>query len=451
MKVEIVPQQSTTPERTKSIPVITLPPDKSIFHRLLIIGSLTKSKITIPIPSIEEIPADVVATILALESLGVPIEISRSKIELQGVGIHGFHVPTHHLNCANSGTTARLLMGLLSGQKFDSVLIGDASLTKRPMKRLADILNVRLGAKIRTSHLGALPVFIKGSGLHGGDIVLEVASAQMKSALMLAAFYTKDKVSIREPHQSRDHSERMLMSFGGDIKIGSDDAICVAAKSISAPEELAYYIPGDISSAAFLIAAAILTRKNIALANVGLNPTRRKFLDILVKSGLEVEITEIKEEWNESRAHIEIFAAETTISSPFEISAEDISLLIDEIPILAILSVWQHGETVFNNVSELRRKESDRITALVINLVAFGVVADERSDSFIIEGNPHFIASGGTIQHFGDHRIAMALSILALRAKEKVTISDAEIVSTSYPNFFRDLALIAGKDHIRIS
>ncbi|MFI5264292.1 MAG: 3-phosphoshikimate 1-carboxyvinyltransferase [Candidatus Kapaibacterium sp.] len=451
MKVEIFPESTTKRERAETVPVISLPPDKSIFHRLLIVGSLTKSKITIPIPSIVEVPADVVATILALESLGVPIEISRSKIELQGVGINGFRAPKHTINCANSGTTARLMMGLLAGQNFSSTLVGDNSLSQRPMKRLADILNKELGANIVCSLAGTLPVEIRPSMLHGGDIELSVASAQIKTAVMLSAFFTSGAIRAHEPFQSRNHTELMLKSFGSDIEIESNNAIRLSANTISSPQEFIYHVPGDVSSAAFLIAAAIFARKNISLVNVGLNPTRIRFLELLIESGFGIEISDIKDEWNEKSGIIEIFAEETTISKAFQISVEDIPLIIDEIPILAVISAFCNGNTIFSHVGELRHKESDRIRALTNNLRAFGVSVDEVEDGFSVRGDENFIPCGGIIEHYGDHRIAMAMSVLALKAEEPVTISNAEIVSVSYPNFYRDLALITWKGRIKIS
>lgn len=430
---------------------IVVPPDKSIFHRLLIIGSMTGSRITIPINAIEDIPVDVVSTILAMQSLGVPIELSRSEIELQGVGFEGYHEPKHQINCGNSGTTARLLLGLLSGQQFSSKLTGDTSLSARPMRRLADLLNNALGAEIITSSDGKMPVVVNGKVLHPGDIMLPVASAQMKSALLLAGMYVQGRVSVTEPFKSRDHTEKMLSAFGIVIHSESKTTSIESPVAFTIPDEFTYRIPGDISSAGFLIGAAIITRKNIILSDIGLNPTRKRFLDILSAGGLKFEISNRKEKWNEVSGTLEIFGAESTITKPFDITAEDIPLVIDEIPLLAILATFCNGETSISGAHELRSKESDRLSVLTKNLTAWGSQTQENEDGIVISGDENFIPGGGAIEHSGDHRIAMALSLLGLRAKEPVTISDASVVSISYPNFFRDLALIVGKERIKIS
>jgi len=451
MNVEIRPNTSSLRAQHAALRPITLPPDKSIFHRLLIIGSLTNSRIQIPITSIEDIPVDVYATILALQSLGVPIELSRSEIVLEGVGIGGFHAPTHQINCANSGTTARLLIGLLAGQKFSSKLTGDVSLSKRPMKRLADLLNTGLGADILLSAEGRMPIVINGRELHFGIINLPVASAQMKSAVLLAGLHTDGEVSVTEPLQSRDHTERMLKAFGAKITITGTTSAINPKSNFTTDEEFTYHVPGDISSAAFLIAAGVIGRRNIILSNVGLNPTRRKFLDVLAASGLEIEISAVREEWGEERGRIEILGEDTSISKPFEISPDDIPLVIDEIPILSVLASFCKGVTTISHAEELRNKESDRLAALVKNLRAFGVLIEEKEDGFIIFGDENFIPKNRVIEHFGDHRMAMAFAIMGLRTKELVTISDASVVSISYPRFFEDLALIVGARRIKIS
>ncbi len=450
MNVEIKPDTTSIRVQTSAPRPITLPPDKSIFHRLLIIGSLTKSNIRIPISSIEDIPVDVYATILALQSLGVPIELSRSEIELQGVGLGGFHAPKYQINCANSGTTARLLMGLLGGQNFSSKLTGDESLSKRPMKRLADLLNNGLGADIVTSVDGSMPITINGKELHSGNFTLPVASAQMKSAVLLAGLHSNGEVSVTEPQQSRDHTERMLKAFGADIKIEGRTSV-INSKSTLIEDEFTYHVPGDISSAAFLIAAAIIARRNIVLSNVGLNTTRKKFLDILSTSGLEIDISAVRDEWGEDRGRIEILAMETSPTKPFQLVAEDIPLLIDEIPILSVLASFCNGATTIFHAEELRNKESDRLAAIIKNLRAFGVLVEEKDDGFVVFGDVNFIPKGGTIEHFGDHRIAMAFAIMAFRAKDAVTISDASVVSISYPRFFEDLALIVGARRMKIT
>jgi 3-phosphoshikimate 1-carboxyvinyltransferase len=342
-------------------------------------------------------------------------------------------------------------MGLLSGQKFSSKLTGDASLSSRPMKRLADLLNNELGANIITSSKGSIPVAINGQELHVGDIMLPVASAQMKSALLIAALHLNGMVSVTEPYQSRNHTEQMLAAFGIQIQSSNTTTALTSPQAFTVPLKFTYHVPPDISSAAFLIGAAIIARKNLILLNVGLNPTRKRFIDIFVSSGLEVKISSVKEEWNEERGTIEIFGAESRVSKPFELSAEDIPLLIDEIPILAVLACFCSGQTNISHAGELRNKESDRISTLIKNLTAFGALAEEREDGITIFGEENFIPEGGKIEHRDDHRIAMAMAVMSLKSKESVTISDAEVVSVSYPNFFRDLAFIVGKERINIS
>ncbi len=450
MNVEIRPQLSSVSLKD-AVCSITPPPDKSIFHRLLIIGSLTRSTIRIPISAIEDLPVDIISTILAMQSLGVPIEISRSEIELQGVGVDGYHVPKHQINCGNSGTTARLLMGLLCGQKFFSKLAGDSSLSSRPMKRLADLLNKELGANITTAPEGKMPVTINGKDLHPGDIMLPVASAQMKSALLIAGLHIDGRVSVSEPQQSRNHTEKMLAGFGINIYSENTTTTLSTPHDFIVPIEFTYHVPGDISSSGYLLAAALIARKNIILSNVGLNPTRKRFLHILITSGLEIEISAIKEEWNEERGTLHIFGAESKVTRPFNFSVEDIPLIIDEIPILAVLACFCNGQTIISNAGELRNKESDRISSLVKNLTAFGALVKETEEGFTVFGDKNFIPKGGVIDHYGDHRIAMAMAVMSLKSKESVTISEAEVVSISYPNFFQDLASIIGKERINIS
>ncbi len=386
-----------------------------------------------------------------MQSLGVPIEISRSEIELQGVGIGNYHEPKHQLNCGNSGTTARLLMGLLCGQKFSSKLTGDSSLSSRPMKRLADLLNNELGSDITTAPEGKMPVTINGKDLHPGEVLLPVASAQMKSALLIAGLHMNGRVLVTEPQQSRDHTEKMLAAFGIEIYSENTTTTLTSPQHFDIQREITYNVPSDISSAGFLIAAAVIARKNIILKNVGINLTRKKFLDILIASGLEIEISSLKEEFGEERATLEIFGVESKISRRFEVRIEDIPKIIDEIPLLAALACFCNGQTVISNAGELRNKESDRISLLVKNLTAFGALVKETEDGFTIFGDEKFIPKGGAIEHYGDHRIAMAMAVMTLKSKESVTISDAEVVSVSYPNFYRDLALIIGKERINIS
>jgi 3-phosphoshikimate 1-carboxyvinyltransferase len=454
MKVTIISSSARegVPIQSSSIepPRFQLPPDKSILHRLLIVGSLSHSQITIPIQSQADLGEDVIATILALESLGVPIDIQDTQIQLQGVGLRGLKAPSHKINCANSGTTARLLMGLLSGQGFDSELIGDASLSQRPMKRLADVLSEGFGAKITTATSGTLPVRIRGVSLNAGTVTLPVASAQMKSAVLLAALTLDGISSILEPGDSRDHTERMLDAFGCDLWEEDARILIQGATEFVLADEFTYTIPCDISSAAFLLAGAILTSLPIRLEGVLLNPTRTRFLEVLAVMGIQLDISGVTEEWDEEKGTISYYGEQVSNLLPFQIDAHDVPLLIDEIPILAILAGFAHGESIIVGASELRHKETDRLAAMSSQLRSFGVEVEELPDGLRIVGIRNRTLSSCTIQHHGDHRIAMASAIAALRANAPCELGTAEVVRISYPGFFEDLGRLVGKEKIWI-
>ncbi|MEP7235924.1 MAG: 3-phosphoshikimate 1-carboxyvinyltransferase, partial [Ignavibacteriota bacterium] len=347
--------------------------------------------------------------------------------------------------------TARLLMGLLSGQDFQSIITGDDSLSRRPMGSLVKILNDKLGAQLKTSEGGVLPCVIDGISLHGNEVELPVASAQMKSAVLLAGLGSGKEVAVSEPYLSRDHTERMLAAFGSGILTEGTTTTILSTYRFTAEKEFEYHLPGDISSASFLIGAAIVLRKNIKITGLGLNKTRRKFLELLRMSGLEIEISEQREEWNEEGGTVEIFADESSPTLPFMVQRSDVPLLIDEIPMLAVLAAFCDGESVFSGLSELRKKESDRVESILTNLQEFGVDAVEAVDGLIVRGSGSTTYAHSRIEHNGDHRIAMAFSILALTSNRSVTISSANIVSISYPNFFKDLATLAGTGRINYS
>jgi 3-phosphoshikimate 1-carboxyvinyltransferase len=411
----------------------SLPPDKSIFHRILFIGSLSGSQIIIPIASQAIISEDIEATMGALTSLGVAIRLNEDKIELQGVGLHGLRKPLKPIDSRNSGTTARLLMGILAGQDFDSVLMGDESLSKRPMKRLADLL-IEMGAEIEFPNGDGLPALIHGKKLQGKGITLPIASAQIKSALLLAGLYVEGTICVTERTPTRDHTERMLNALG----VGGSDL----------PKVFTYNLPGDISSAAFLISAAILSRLNITLRNVGLNATRRRFLDILIDRGLHVSVTESINKFGELRATLEIEGSSFSGFKGYDFTAEDIALSIDEIAALAVVAAFYDGETIFRNAGELRKKESDRIRSITSNLASAGIEVMEYEDGFSVNGKTDRKIGKCEFDSYGDHRIAMAFSVLATRASEPVTIRNAEVVSISFPNFFDALGLMIGTERI---
>ncbi len=433
-----------------AVPVtFRMPPDKSILHRLLIIGSITTSAFHIPIASSSTISDDVIATILALESLGVPIEVEPDRIEMQGVGRRGFRAPSHAINCANSGTTARLMMGLLAGQQFNSTLIGDASLSARPMKRLADLL-AQMNAIIATDPRGTLPLEIAGQKLQGSEIVLPVASAQIKSAIMLAGLFAEGSTVIREPRPTRDHTERMMSAFGFGVDHEQEIRIVPDVKP-DLTEEIRYIVPGDFSSAAFLVAAAILLRKRLVIEGLLRNPSRTRFIEILALMGVELEANEIFEEWNEPRGNLTVYGdLRTEPLSPFQIDAEDVPLLIDELPILMVLAIFADGESSMSGAAELRVKESDRLGLTAKQFQAFGVDVEESDDGIVIEGVPDRTLSNAPILHDGDHRLLMAFSIAALFCRYPSEIEDADAAGVSYPGFFLHLQRLCGAAHVKL-
>ncbi len=449
MVARITPIRNIFSSNNSDAVILSMPPDKSILHRLLFIGSLTTSAITIPIASPASLSDDVIASVLALESLGVPVDVEHDRIELHGVGRRGYRAPSHAINCANSGTTARLLMGLLAGQAFTSTLIGDASLSARPMKRLANLLS-EMNAIIATDTRGTLPLEIAGQKLCGAEIILPVASAQMKTAMMLAGLFADSPTTIREPAQSRDHTERMMSAFGFGIE--QEDAIQMLPEIMpELADEIVYEVPSDFSCAAFLIAAAVLLKKRLILEGVLLNPSRTRFLDILSLMGVELEASHILEEWNEPRGNLTIYGdmLEEPLA-PFQIDANDVPLLIDELPILMVLALFAGGESSISGAKELRVKESDRLGLTAKQFQAFGVEAEETHDGISIEGIPDRTLLNAPIVHGGDHRLLMAFSIAALFCNSESTIEDADAASVSYPEFFLHLQTLCGNEHVEL-
>lgn len=432
-----------------ALETFTLPPDKSLLHRVLFLGSLTHSAFRIPIPSPAEISHDVVASVLALESIGVPVELFETHIELQGVGRNGYRPPNHVINCANSGTTARLLMGLLAGQRFNAALSGDDSLSRRPMKRLADLLRT-MGAEIVTSMEGTLPAMVRGVPLKGARITLPVASAQMKSAALIAGLLADGPTTVREPWLSRDHTERMLLAFGFGIDADGLETSIDPLVTSTIEDEVEYDVAGDISSAAFVAGAAILLRRDVCLKGVLLNPTRTRFLDILTLMGVELESRNIVEHWEEETGDLIVYGSRCAGLHPFTIAAEDVPLLIDELPLLTVLAVFADGESTINGASELRRKESDRLGLAARQLTSFGVDVQEREDGLSIHGRPDHPIRSVAVDHGGDHRLAMAFSLAALRSDQAVVITDAEAINISYPDFYTHLRVLAGDRGVRI-
>jgi 3-phosphoshikimate 1-carboxyvinyltransferase len=413
---------------------IEVPGDKSISHRALILAALTNGPCVITgfLPS-----EDCLCTMSALRALGIQIETAEAPDGGSGVTVvvHGrkrvFTAPKGDIDCGNSGTTMRLLAGVLAGQPFRSRLIGDASLSRRPMARVIEPLT-EMGAKITAEGEGNRPpLVIEGGGLRSINFYSKVASAQVKGAVLLAGLFAKGKTSVTEPIQSRDHTERMLEYFlvrpqrsGRTISVYGD----------LVPESRDFQVPGDISSAAFwMVAAAAHPRAHLLLRNVGLNKTRTGVISVLLRMGAHV-----REHIHEMEAEpLGVVNVEGVRMHGTDINGDEIPNVIDELPILAVAGALAQGTTVIGDAHELRVKETDRIAAIATNLRAMGANVDETEDGLQIHGGTPL--RGARLQSFGDHRIAMAFAIAGLFAEGETVIQDTECVNTSYPGFYKQL------------
>ncbi|MDP9089607.1 MAG: 3-phosphoshikimate 1-carboxyvinyltransferase [Pseudomonadota bacterium] len=408
---------------------MVVPGDKSISHRALMLSGIAEG-----ISEIEGFLAseDCLASLAAMRALGVRIEQpSPTHVLIHGVGLHGLRSAGRPLDMGNAGTAMRLFTGLLAAQAFDSQLIGDASLMKRPMERVAKPLR-EMGADVRTHH-GIPPVDIGGARhLHGIDYQMPIASAQVKSAILLASLYAEGTTSVSAPGVSRDHSERMLKSCG--VRVLSEGL----RTTLYPPDSLiaqALTVPGDFSSAAFFIVAALVAgpSEGLLIQNVGLNPTRTGLLDILRSMDGNIEILKPRESGAEPLA--DLLVRPSTLKG-VRVSKDLISLAIDELPVLFIAAACARGETWVRGAEELRVKESDRIAAMSSGLTALGVAHEPLPDGMHIEGRGEGKAfSGGAVDSFGDHRIAMSFAIASLRAAGPITIKDVANVATSFPGF----------------
>jgi 3-phosphoshikimate 1-carboxyvinyltransferase len=413
---------------------ITIPADKSISHRAVICGALAKGETIIENILLSE---DVLNTIDCFRQMGVNIEKKNNRLIIQGAGLYGFKKPISPLNCGNSGTTMRLLSGILVGQNFPTSLIGDSSLMNRPMKRIIFPLG-KMGANIIGRDGEYPPLTIEPTEVLNGIIYeLPIASAQVKSSILLASLYASGETKTIENKSTRDHTERMLNYFGQKVSKNGNDIIINEKQNLIGKE---LFIPGDISSAAFLIAAATLVENsNIIIKNVGINPTRSGILEILDKMGGNIKVYNKRTVNNEPIGDIEIKY------SPLKgcvIEGDIVGRLIDELPIVAVLAALAEGETTIRDAEELRYKETDRIKAMALELRKMGVEIKELSDGMIINGVKELRAE--ELNSYGDHRIAMALSIAALRAEGKSFINGSEIVNVSYPDFYKDLNYLVG-------
>jgi 3-phosphoshikimate 1-carboxyvinyltransferase len=429
MRADIAPEARVFPVR-RLLGRLRVPGDKSISHRYAMLAALARGTSTISgfAPG-----ADCATTLACLAALGVPVSADRDgRIEVIGAGPGGLRPPGRTLDAENSGTTLRLLAGILAARPFETTLTGDASLRRRPMRRVIEPLE-RMGARIASAD-GRAPLTVTGGDLVAIDYSPEVPSAQVKSAILLAGLHARGRTVVREPAATRDHTERALAAFGAQVSVDGL-AVAVAGGQTLAPRVLV--VPGDISSAAFWIAgAAALPGSDVEIEDVGLNPTRTALLDVARRFGARVDVEIAGEEAGEPRGRVRVRgdgACDLTIA-PGEVPA-----LIDELPALAAMAAHRGSLTV-TGAAELRGKESDRITSLVAGLRALGADADELPDGFTVRGTTRL--RGGAADAAGDHRLAMALAVAALGAREASLIGGAGSVAISYPGFFADLGSV---------
>jgi 3-phosphoshikimate 1-carboxyvinyltransferase len=406
------------------------PPDKSISHRAIIFASIARGKSVIR--NLLR-AADPVSTMNAFRRLGVRIEDRESEIIIHGAGLEGLREPVDVIDCGNSGTTIRLLAGLLSGQPFLTVLTGDDSLRRRPMKRVVEPLK-RMGATIlgRDGDRFA-PLAIKGGALQGIQHVSEVASAQVKSSILLAGLYADGETVVEEPNRSRDHTERMLPALGADLTVRGLKVYIKGGRELE-PFEIT--VPGDFSSAAFFICAALMVPgSEILIRNTGINPTRTGLLEVLRMMGGDIEIVNQRDVSGEPVA--DLICRHSGRLRGVEVPHELVPSMIDEFPVLSVLATQAEGETVVREAGELRVKESDRIATTTRELRKMGADVEELPDGMIIKGPVKL--KGGTVSSHDDHRLAMALAVAGLVAEGDTTIEGTSSVAISYPDFFSTL------------
>ncbi|WP_429492913.1 bifunctional prephenate dehydrogenase/3-phosphoshikimate 1-carboxyvinyltransferase [Pseudomonas sp. S30_BP2TU TE3576] len=409
---------------------IRVPGDKSISHRSIMLGSLAEG-----VTEVEGFleGEDALATLQAFRDMGVVIEgPHHGRVTIHGVGLHGLKPAPGPIYLGNSGTSMRLLSGLLAAQNFDSTLTGDASLSKRPMNRVANPLR-EMGAVIETAAEGRPPMIIRGGNkLKGLTYTMPMASAQVKSCLLLAGLYAEGKTTVTEPAPTRDHTERMLRGFGYPVTVNGATASVESGNKLIATH---IEVPGDISSSAFfLVAASIAQGSELVLEHVGINPTRTGVIDILRLMGADITLENQREVGGEPVADLRVRAAKL---KGIEIPEALVPLAIDEFPVLFVAAACAEGRTVLRGAEELRVKESDRIQVMADGLLALGVKCEPTPDGIIIDGGQ---IGGGEVHGHGDHRIAMAFSVASLRASAPIRIHDCANVATSFPNF---LALCA--------
>jgi 3-phosphoshikimate 1-carboxyvinyltransferase len=414
-----------------------VPGDKSISHRSIMLGSLAEG-VTHVKGFLEA--EDALATLQAFRDMGVKIEGPvNGELTIHGVGKHGLKAPEKELYLGNSGTSMRLLSGLLAGQPFDTVLTGDKSLSGRPMKRVTEPLRT-MGAEIKTTEKGTAPLHITGKAgqLKGIDYTMPMASAQVKSCLLLAGMYAQGDTSVTEPAPTRDHTERMLAGFNYPVKKEANKVTINADGKLTASD---IDVPSDISSAAFfLVGASIAPGSDLLLKHVGINPTRTGVIDILKLMGANIEVLNERVVGGEPVADLHVTHGQL---KGIDIPEELVPLAIDEFPVLFVAAACAEGQTRLTGAEELRVKESDRIQVMADGLKILGVDAEPTPDGMVIQGGKPI--GGGTVESHGDHRIAMAFSIAGLKANAPITILDCLNVNTSFPEF-KDLVKRLGLD-----
>lgn len=418
---------------------IRVPGDKSISHRAVMLGAVAEGTTRV---SGFLTGADAISTMDVFRALGVDIEGPQdARVVVHGVGLHGLRAAKAPLDCGNAGTAMRLLMGLLAGQRFESTLVGDESLSTRPMRRVADPL-ARMGARIETRD-GLPPVRILPSeGLNAIRYELPMASAQLKSALLLAGLYAKGETVVVEPAPTRDHTERMLRAFGAEVR---SDGPVVSVRGGQALRATAVDVPADLSSAAFfLVGASIAPGSDLTLEHVGINPTRTGCIEILRRMGADIEILAERESGGEPVADLRVRSAPLR---GIEIPPELVPLAIDEFPAIFVAACCADGRTVVRGAEELRVKESDRIATMAEGLAAFGFATQPTDDGIVIDGRggDDAVFRAGRAHAHHDHRIAMSLSMAAMRSSGDLVIDDTRNVATSFPGFV-ELARSAGLD-----
>ena len=408
----------------KAIGQIKVPGDKSISHRAVMLGSLANG--------VTEISgflkgADCLSTIDCFRKMGIDIDINGENVTVHGNGLRGLKKPDEMLYTGNSGTTTRLLCGILAGQNFDTSITGDASIQKRPMGRVVQPLSM-MGAKIENEYC---PLYITGTKLHGIDYKMPVASAQVKTAIILAGLYADGETVIHEIEKSRDHTELMLSAMGADLTV---DNLDITVKPTNELTAVNVDVPGDISSAAFfLVLGAIMPNSRITVTNVGINPTRTGIIDVLKDMGADITLENVHTSAGETVANITVRSSSLKGTT---VGGDIIPRLIDELPIIAVAAVFADGQTVIKDAQELKVKETNRIRAVVDEFNKCGIDITETDDGMIINGGKSI--HGADFKTYGDHRMAMSLTVLAQLADSESTLDDSDCACVSYPTFFDD-------------